>query len=661
MRIGIGVDTGGTFTDCVLVDLDQKKVVAKAKSRTTYANLREGITRSLDLAIKSSTLDMGDIKAVALSTTLATNALIEGRGARVGLLLIGINVDAPLPSDITRFVKGGHTVAPDGGIIEIEPLDEGSVESACADFKNSVDAVAIVESFGTHCSDHEIRAKAIVSKLTQLPVTCGHELCTELGFYERAVTAAFNSKLIPVLSDFIRAVESELKCRGINAPVFIVKSDGTLTSLMVGKERPVETILTGPAASVIGARYLTGMSDMIMIDQGGTTCLTSIVRGGWPTLDERGATIASYRTRVKALKIRAIGLGGDSHIRIGSGNIEIGPRRLIPLCVASSLMPQLKSKMRKTKETYFVSCPEQTQDLQSQDADLIRLIMRNRPATLEEISRGSGFAISSLEATLRKLINNRQVEEVGLTVTDILHWSGKYIAYDREASEIGIRILATKAGRDEQDFVNGIEQMVVDRMCKEIITAFLEDRRLSLAEADTTLDMLLNAYPLDVHLEGFVKAPIVAAGACSYAFVPEVARRMHTHCEIPNDSDVCNALGCIVGAIVEKVTISVRRSMLSVGFGGGEASTGNFQVLSPGICELYACKEEAIERAKNIAITMANRKAEMSGAIDISVSVEVFEHNLPVRSDWRGGSTEAIWAASEVTATAVGKPSYWNG
>jgi N-methylhydantoinase A/oxoprolinase/acetone carboxylase beta subunit len=643
----------------VLVDLDQKKVVAKAKSRTTYPNLRDGITRSLDLAMGSSPLEYGDIRAVALSTTLATNALIEGRGARVGLLLIGINVDLPLPSDITRFIRGGHTVAPDGGIIEIEPLDEGSVESAGYDFKNDVDAVAIVESFGTHCPEHEIRAKAIVRQITQLPVTCGHELSTELGFFERAVTAALNSKLIPVLANFIVAVESELKCRGINAPVFMVKSDGTLTSSMVAKEKPVETILTGPAASVIGARFLTGMSDMIMIDQGGTTCLTSIVRGGWPTLDEKGATISSYRTRVKALKIRAIGLGGDSHIRLESGKIVIGPRRLVPLCVASSSMPQIKRKMCETKETYFISCPDQTQDLQGQDAVLIKQIRRYEPATLEEITKGSGFAIGSLEASLRKLINNRQVEEIGLTVTDVLHWNGKYTAYDRETSEVGVGILAANAGWNERDFVNEIERMVVDRMCREIVRAFLEDWKSPPVEADTALDTLMNAYPLDVHLEGFVKMPIVAAGACSYAFIPEVARRMHARYEIPHDSDVCNALGCIVGAIVEKVTISVRRSMLSVGYGAGGASTGNFQVLSPGICEIYASKEEAIERAKGMATAMANNGAEMSGAIDISVSVELIEHNLPVRSDWRGGSTEAIWAASEVTATAVGKPSYW--
>jgi N-methylhydantoinase A/oxoprolinase/acetone carboxylase beta subunit len=660
MRVGIGIDTGGTFTDCVVVDLDRKKIVAKAKMPTTYSDLRIGITRSLDAATAAIPFGKCGIRAVSLSTTLATNAIIEGRGARVGTLLIGMDTETCIPSDQTVVIKGGHCAAPDGGIIENEPLDEEAVERACVELMAKVDAFAIIESFGNLCPEHELRARETVRRVTGLPATCGHELSTELGFYERAVTAALNSKLIPLLTGFINAVESELEARNINAPVYIVKSDGTLTTSAMAKERPVETILTGPAASVIGARYMTDMTDLIMVDQGGTTCLTSVIKGGWPTLVEDGATIASYRTRVRALKIRAIGLGGDSHIRVDSGSIEIGPRRLIPLCVASLTMPNLKEKMADIGDTYFLRCPESGPEAQEEVANLMEKMKDLQPATVAEIAKCTGLATSSMEAALRKLINDRAIEEIGLTVTDILHCSGKYTAYDQEASKIGVSILARKAGLSEQQFINKVESLIVDRICKEIVLAHLESPdSSSVISSDRTLDTLLNNYSADLHLEGFVKSPIVAAGACSYAFIQDVARRMHADCSISENSDVCNAFGCIVGAVVERVTISVRKTMYSSEASMSNGSSGNYQLLYPGTCENYGSKEEAVDRARALSAEIAYKKAQMSGAVDIAVSIEVKEHTLPIRSDWTGGSTEAIWTGGEVTATAIGQPAYW--
>jgi len=654
MRIGIGIDTGGTFTDCVLIDLESRKIVSKAKSPTTHEDLGLGITRSLGSAMGSVDIDINDIKAIALSTTLATNALIEGRGARIGLILIGIDLKQTLPADMVRHVRGGHTIAPDGSIIEIEPLDMTSVEAICHEFSGNVDAVAIVESFGTICPEHELKVKGAVSQITNLPVTCGHELTTELGFFERAVTAALNARLIPVLSSFVNAIESELNRKKIHAPVFLVKSDGTLTSSDIIKERPVETILTGPAASVIGAKFLTGLSDMIVIDQGGTTCLTSIVRNSWPSIDGKGATIASYKTRIKALRMRAIGLGGDSHIQILSDSISIGPRRLVPLCLASRTMPQIKEKISALKATHFYSVPEASQASSGPSPDINRRIRDVQPATVEEIVKRTGLASDSVEAILRELSNSRHVLEIGLAITDILHWTGKFVEYDREASEMAVRIMADMVGLSPQEFVDDVERTIIDRICEEIVLAYTEEAGLTAEQTEPLLDALLNDYSADLHLESFTDKPIVAVGACSYAFIPEVAKRMHTECVVPSDGDVCNAVGCIVGAIVERVVIQVRRSMSS-----GSLTTGNFQVLSPGVCNQYATKEEAMEQAKVLATELASKKAEASGAIDISVTVDLIEKRLPIRSDWTGGSTEALWAGSEVTATAIGRPSYW--
>lgn len=152
----------------------------------------------------------------------------------------------------------------------------------------------------------------------------------------------------------------------------------------------------------------------------------------------------------------------------------------------------------------------------------------------------------------------------------------------------------------------------------------------------------------------FVKKPIIAAGACAYAFIPNVADRTHTNFVISKYSDVCNAIGCIVGAIVERVIITVRRSNNVDGF-----SNKGFQILYPGIYESFTNKDEAIKYAEKKAIELVIIKAEQSGAIEITTNTEIDDHELPIRNDWTGSSTKSIWASCEITATAVGKPSYW--
>jgi N-methylhydantoinase A/oxoprolinase/acetone carboxylase beta subunit len=639
------------------MDLGTGKVASKAKSPTTYADLRIGITNAMKGAMRGI-VGPEEVVAVSLSTTLATNALIEGRGGRVASLLIGIEPDRPLPSEINRLVRGGHTMATDGGIVEIESLDEDAVRRFCDEIRGQVSAVAVTESFGTLCPDHELRAKEIIREATGLPVTCGHELTAQLGFYERAVTAALNSRLVSVLSSFIRAVEEELDHRGIHAPVSMVKSDGTITTSTVVKERPVETIMTGPAASVIGARYLTGLDDIVVVDQGGTTCLTSILRGGWPNLDERGATIASYRTRIMALRIRAIGLGGDSHIRVADGRIEIGPRRLRPLCLASAIDPRVKEKIRETGETILFACTDQWQSARGPDVGFMRALKDIEPATLKEFVNRTGIAVGSAESILRALSNSRSVEEIGLTITDILHWKAVYLAHDREAAQLGVAFAAKRSGMSEQAFVDEVERIVIDTMCKEVALAYLEELGELSPGQDYALDALLNGYDKEVHIELFAKRPLVAAGACSYAFLPTVAERLHTEVVMPMHADVCNATGCIVGAVLERSTVSIRKSF-SAAPSYGSSGGGGFQVLSSGHTESCASKEEAIERAKSLAAEGAREKAIRSGATDISVTLKVKEHSLPVREDWTGGATEPIWVSAEVVATAIGRPSYW--
>ncbi len=254
MKLGLGIDTGGTFTDAVVIDLATMHVIAKAKSPTTYQDLSIGIMDAIKKVVSMQGVDTKSIQIAGLSTTLATNSILQGKGGEVGLIGIGwVPLDDwNFECKRSRFIKGGY----DSLGKQNAPLDEEELTRAVKEVSSEVDSIVVSGMFSVINPLQETRAKQIVKDLTGLPIILGHELTGDLGIYERTVTAVLNAKLLPVIEEFLASVEKALKVEEIDARVYVFKGDGGLMTLEMAKERPVETIVSGPAASLMGGRAL---------------------------------------------------------------------------------------------------------------------------------------------------------------------------------------------------------------------------------------------------------------------------------------------------------------------------------------------------------------------------------------------------------------------
>lgn len=325
MQTVLGIDTGGTYTDAVLLEQKTKKVLKKAKSPTTRDNLAVGIGKS----IRGLCLDPADtIEKVVLSTTLATNAIVEGEGRPTGLIIIGELPKGELPDAHRAQVKGKVNIKGK----EVIPLDTAQVIEACAAIAPQVQAFAVSGMMGVRNASQELAVKDIIKKQCALPVVCGHELSSQLGFHDRTVTTVLNASLIPILEDFIRAVEVTLADQSIDAPVYMVKGDGNLASLSFIREKPIESILSGPAASIIGALSLAGCGDGVVVDMGGTTTDSGIVLDNTLTLAPIGARVGDWQTQIDSAQINTCGLGGDTQIIAVDGHPTLTGRRVLPAC-----------------------------------------------------------------------------------------------------------------------------------------------------------------------------------------------------------------------------------------------------------------------------------------------------------------------------------------
>jgi len=267
----LGIDTGGTYTDGVLLNFEEKVVVTKAKAFTTPQDLTLGIEECID---NLGEIQPTQIKMVSLSTTLATNAIVEGRGGKVGLILIGYRPTGKFPAHMISIVSGGHDAL---GTAKCE-LDREELTKVIGHMKGEVDTLAISGIFSISNPEHESQAKELVLREWVVPIICAHELSTTIGHYERTVTACLNAKLLPVISELLAAFKAVLKNKQINAPLMVVKGDGSLISEEKALERPIETILSGPAASVVGAMFMSGMETFLTLDMGGTTTDIGIVK-----------------------------------------------------------------------------------------------------------------------------------------------------------------------------------------------------------------------------------------------------------------------------------------------------------------------------------------------------------------------------------------------
>ena len=285
----LGVDTGGTYTDAAIIDETADRVVGTAKALTTRHDLAIGIGGAVDAALEAAGIAASQIALVSLSTTLATNALVEGQGGRVALISIGFTekdldrgglTDA-LGHDPMVSIAGGH--GHDGR--EAAALDEAALLTAVSALKGKVEAFAVVSRFATRNPAHEKRARDLIGQESGRPVTCSCQLSAKLNGPKRALTALLNARLVGAIARLVAACERHLAKLGISVPLMVVRGDGALISAEMVRERPIETILSGPAASLVGARWLTGERNALVSDIGGTTTDVALLRDGLPEIE----------------------------------------------------------------------------------------------------------------------------------------------------------------------------------------------------------------------------------------------------------------------------------------------------------------------------------------------------------------------------------------
>jgi len=280
---GLGIDAGGTFTDAVVVNINGAQILAWAKAPTTPENPLYGLRKALR-EIPTQALQKAGF--VSLATTFATNAIVEEKGGRAGLVLIGYDRDHPGLSKMSPvlFLGGGHDFWGE----EVAALKLAPLEERLPSLVREVDAIAVSGYFSIRNPDHELRVARFIADRCDLPVVLGHQLSTRLDAPRRAATAWWNARLMPLIHLLIEDTRKILKEFGIDVPLLVVRGDGTLMSAKEAQERPVETILSGPAASILGARYLTGRRDGLVVDMGGTTSDMAILKNGRVQIDGRG-------------------------------------------------------------------------------------------------------------------------------------------------------------------------------------------------------------------------------------------------------------------------------------------------------------------------------------------------------------------------------------
>ncbi|MDP6698677.1 MAG: hydantoinase/oxoprolinase family protein, partial [Candidatus Latescibacteria bacterium] len=486
MALALGIDTGGTYTDAVLLDQESGEVLATAKALTTRRDLALGIEEVLGAVVRSAR--PVDIGLVGLSTTLATNAIVEGQGSPVCLLLIGYDrqllhergfADGLATGDLAH-IAGGH----DGTGNERAELDEAAVRRAVAECRGRVEAFAISGYFGVRNPAHEIRARQLVEQATvdwpdgPLPTTCGHELSAGLDSVRRATTAALNARLIPLLKELIATVRGALIARGIAAPLMVVRGDGSLVRAKWARRRPIETVLSGPAASVVGAWHLAGRRDAWVVDVGGTTTDIARLEEGRPRLSAEGARIGRWRTMVETVDVATVGLGGDSHVRLRSGagrELAIGPGRVVPLSLLASEFPEVVGELRRQRAVLRgEELAGQFALGQGRSAAVDRraraLLARldSRPHSLVQLCAEAAFGRLEM-GPLERLEAGRLVLRAGFTPTDALRVLGRFDRWDAAAARLGAELLAEQLGLEPAALCERVAATVSDRLTEALV------------------------------------------------------------------------------------------------------------------------------------------------------------------------------------------------
>lgn len=331
----IGLDVGGTHTDVVL--LDKNGIQRDLKVPTTPADLYQSVWTALTAVTDG--IDADSIQRIVLSTTLTTNAVAQNKVAPVAMIISGgPGIDPEHYRTNPEYYEVAGAIDHRGR--EITPIDPNQIRSLGRDLQaKNIRQIGVVGKFSVRNPSHELQISELLGEMFE-KIFLGHHISGALNFGRRIATTYLNAAVYPVHKEFYAVVQQSLKKRGLNLPIRLLKADGGNMKFSASIDYPIQTVLSGPAASVMGALpFASPQDDTLVMDIGGTTTDMAVLISRAPVLNPVGIALGSHKTLIRSLETYSIGLGGDSAVKIVDGRLKVGPERLGPAIVYGGSVP----------------------------------------------------------------------------------------------------------------------------------------------------------------------------------------------------------------------------------------------------------------------------------------------------------------------------------
>jgi len=431
----------------------------------------------------------------------------------------------------------------------------------------------------------------------------------------------------------------------------VVQGDGSLVAARAAIRRPVETILSGPAASVIGAHFLGGVNDAVVSDIGGTTTDVAVIRGGQPEIDNKGALIGDWHTMVRAVTVHTSGLGGDSEVgEDHRGAMTLGPRRAIPLVILAASEAIVETNLKE-----ILSRSQRFRDgafgvrLRALDVDPASLTAQER-ATWEALSDGALdldtlFADPRREKAFNRLRRRGLVGLSTFTPTDAAHVLGQQTDFDVSVARAGATVWARRLGYEDGELLaKAVHERLIQDSARALVETALVADGMPLKQAATSGNWFVEQSLGDA-AGGLVMptlrlgVPVVGIGAPARTYYPAIAKRLGVAAVIPDHAEVCNAVGAAVAAVVRRVELLMTAP-----------AEGRFRIHTDKGPVDYEDYTVAVDAASTLARDEATRRATDAGAsaVDVELNVE--------KREARGADGTVTFIECRLTAIATGLP-----
>ena len=540
----IGIDTGGTYTDAALLDTNSGAIVATTKKPTTHYNLSVATGEALAELLTTTGATADQIEKVVLSSTLATNSVVENKGARVAVIVIGYVKHFRLPVKAVVFVKGGHNIQGQ----EEEPLELEYLVELISGLKNEVDAYGVCSAMSIKNPAHELVAEKAISLIDPKPVFCSHRISELTGMEQRAATAGLHAKLMPVMEEFISGVRQAMNTLQLRSPLLVIGGNGNPIDGDKATQEAGLTVASGPACTAyFGAAHSTATTCSLVIDVGGTTTDIAMIENGQPIMSNEGCQIGNWRTHIEAVDMHTGGIGGDSHVSINAGGvISVGPARVTPLSTSLHL-PPLKDWLGEGDKGKIIALQPDAAGKLPED-ELTQLLLQRGQLSPAAIREKTGLGGIALDKQLEKLTRQQLIFECGFTPTDALHVLGKIDIGNRDIALEGAEILGRITAMEAKQFA----QTVIDKTCEQIENLVIDYVvRHYWGNSLTSFISTRNNHPV-LGVDFSIKTPLIGIGAAARWLLPKVAKNLKTTIFFPEHCEVGNAIGAAMIGMKEK-------------------------------------------------------------------------------------------------------------